>query len=89
MRIIRIIIGLVCVLMAIWPGHIAAGLFIHVVWPKLTAGPNVHLHQTVIVAGHHLQGWQIYGVPSALALLALGLVSGGLFMIFSRSHEAA
>jgi hypothetical protein len=89
MRIIRIIIGLVCVFMAIWLGQMAAGLFIHVVWPKLTAGPNVHLHQTVIIAGHDLQGWQIYGVPSALALLALGLVGGGVFMIFSRSHDAA
>jgi hypothetical protein len=65
-------------------------LFTHVVVPKLTAGPNVHIiHETVIVGGREFHGWQVYAVSSVAALATIGLVGGGLFLILSRSRDAA
>jgi hypothetical protein len=88
-RVIRVIIGLLCVVAALWPGSLAITLFRYVLVPRLTAGPNVHIHETVIVCGRELQGWELYAVPSIAALAAIALVGGGLFLILSRSHDAA
>ena len=85
MYFIRIILGLLCLAGAFGPGILAGSLLNSVILPKLTAGSNVYIiHQTIVVAGYHIHGWQLYAVPLVLALIALGLAGAGLFLIASK-----
>ncbi len=88
-RVIRITLGLLCLAVAVCFALVGTGFFINVVKPQLAAGLNVPPPQPVLVFGHQLQGWETYGFLIALAVVTLGLVVAGLFMIFERSDDAA
>ncbi len=88
MHAIRIVLGIVLVALGFWPGLMAARILLGVVLPALRTGPNVHVHTTVIIGGLPLTGWQVYAAPAVLGIAALLMIVGGLFLAFSRSHDA-
>ena len=83
-RVIRIVFGWLCIIAAFWLGCLALTLFTSSVLPKLTAGPNVRVHETVIIGSHQLQGWELYAVPAVAAFATIAMLGGGLFLIRSR-----
>jgi cytochrome bd-type quinol oxidase subunit 2 len=88
-RILRITLGLVCVIAAFYPGSLSISLITGIVVPNIKAGPNANIHHTVILGGSQFQGSEIYVVLSVGVLAAIALVGGGLFLIVSRSDDTA
>jgi hypothetical protein len=88
MRGFKVVIAVICIAAACWPGSIAFGMFKYVVWPRLNRPPNMHATHYVIMHGHQLAPWQIYAIPAGYALAALGLAGGGLYLLLQpESHD--
>ena len=89
MRLIKIILGCLCMLGSIWPGCLAANFLARFVWPKLTAAPGVIIHYTVFFAGCRFSGSQIYELTASLALVAVALAVAGLWLVRSAAKRPA
>jgi len=89
MRLVKIVLGLLCIGAAFLPGSLAVGLFTHVIAPSLNTAPNTHIHNTVFVLGFQLQGWMLYMVPLIAGLAATGLVIAGMFLLLCKSDDNA
>ena len=87
-RLPKIIVGLLCLITAFWPGYVAAVLLYYVVWLGASGPAGIHdsyiVMDPVFFGGCELQGWLLYAVPSGLGLLALGLAGAGVWLLMSR-----
>jgi hypothetical protein len=86
-RIARIILGILCVIGAFWPGAIAVVLCVHVIYPGLTNGSNPATFSGVRVGGWDFDSNQVPYLAGACGLGAAALFLGGLFLIFFWPRE--
>jgi hypothetical protein len=87
MKTLKVIAGIVCILVAFFPAGLAFVMFSHAVVPRLTSPPTTKKPDTVSFEGRELRPWEIYAIPTASAMVALGLVGGGLFLLCPSGND--
>jgi hypothetical protein len=88
MNVIRSLVGFALVGFAFWPGLTAIRIFAGVILPSFKTGPNLHVHNTVIIAGFPLTGWQVCAATAGMGFVAVLLICGGSFLAFAMSPES-
>ncbi len=86
MRLIKVIIGVILIAAAIWYARLAFVMF-GIARSRIASPPRPHVTEYFILHGHILVPWEINAIPAASAVIALGLLAGGLSLIWTGSNK--
>ena len=84
--VVRIILGVLCIIAAMWPMQAAFPLLYYYIWPDLTA-TEAHLDKFVMY-GVPLTGWKIYVATLVLVVCAAALASSGFYVMIAKRFRS-